>query len=126
MTEVQSRFITEEDYRGHREKQDKDLHREFGIQQSLIEKGNEKLRGELVQEINNVKDEVGYVKDRLGYVEARLDQMEGRSYNKSRFLPRHNIARIGVYRLSTGFQTPDYFPATINEFWSLQLPRNGA
>ena len=78
-----------------------------------------------MQEVNNVNHGLSHVKDRLGYVEARLDQMDGRSYNKLRFLPWHDLARIGVYRLGTGFETPEYFSENIREFWTLQFPRNG-
>jgi chromosome segregation ATPase len=81
--------------------------------------------GQVKDEVGQVKDEVGQVKDRLGYLEARLSQMDGRSYNKLRYLPWHDITSIGIFRPGIGMETPADFPKTIKAFWSLKSPRNG-
>ncbi|KAF4634478.1 hypothetical protein G7Y89_g3628 [Cudoniella acicularis] len=184
MAQVNSRFITEDDYILHRHKQDEDIRKEFQTQRSLIEIGNNELQdgistlqhefndklctvndtlsgrlgelnnelgrvkedlrdlkkevgqvkeevgqvkeevGQVKEEVGQVKEEVGQVKEKVGEIEARLNWMEGQRHNGSRKLPYHDIASIGVYRPNIGFKTPQYFPRSVKEFWSLQFPRN--
>jgi hypothetical protein len=121
MAEVEPRFINEDSYMRYRTKQDGDIRKEFKRQSNLIKTvrddlstaisaANENLRHELSTAFNDkLSDKVGQVKDEVGEIKARLNQMEGRSYNKSRFLPWHNIASIGVYRPNIGFETLEYF-----------------
>ncbi|KAH8674369.1 hypothetical protein BGZ60DRAFT_429385 [Tricladium varicosporioides] len=93
------------------------------IQQLKDEVGQVKDEvGQVKDEVGQVKDEVGQVKDEVGEIKTRLNQMEGRSFNRARFLPWHSISSIGIYRPGVGFTLPDYFPATIKDFWNLQSP----
>merc|ERR1712093_802225 len=92
----------------------------------------QQLKSEVSQvksEVSQVKSEVSQVKIRLDQIEgdmgemkARLNQMEGRSFNRSRILPRHTLSSIGIFRSDIGFTLPEYFPPTINDFWKLQFP----
>ena len=61
----------------------------------------------------------------MGEMKTRLNQMEGRSFNRSRILPRHTLSSIGVFKPDVGFTLPDYFPLTVNDFWKLQFPPQG-
>ena len=79
----------------------------------------------LNDELGRVKDDLRALKDEVGQVKARLSQMEGRSYNKLRYLPWHDITSIGMFRPSIGIENPEDFPTTIKGFWSLKFPRNG-
>jgi len=165
MAQTESRFITEDDYRDYRTRQDDDIRREFEKQSSFIDTGNKKLQddlssaistaneklkyelsttfngmlsgrlGELNDELgrvkddlrdlkDEVKDEVGQVKDEVAEIKAQLSRIDGQSYNSSRWMPKHNIVSIGVYRPGIGFQQPTYFPSTLNAFWKLQRPYN--
>jgi len=66
---------------------------------------------------------LGEMKGDMGEMKAKLNQMEGRSFNRSRILPRHTLSSIGIFRSDIGFTLPEYFPPTINDFWKLQFPR---
>ena len=136
MSGTEPEFVTIDQYHKYRVKQDDDLGREFGRLNTKIDEGLERLNTKIdeldtrlstrIDELNTKIDEgLERLTDELGQVKARLDQIDGRLYNKKRFLPRHDIARIGVYRPTTGFKIPSYFPKTINEFWKLQLVENG-
>lgn len=65
---------------------------------------------------------MGEMKGDMGEMKAKLNQMEGRSFNRSRILPRHTLSSIGIFRSDIGFTLPEYFPPTINDFWKLQFP----
>jgi len=139
MSETKSEVLTFDNYLKYRLVQDKDVGREFERLRTKIEEGNKSLRVELTttegtlsgglnrlnNELGKVKVDLQNLKDEVSQVKAGLDQLSGRSYNKMRFLPQHNIAKIGAYRPATGFEMPSYFPGTINEFWKLRLQQNG-
>ena len=75
--------------------------------------------------LDQIEGDMGEMKGDMGEMKARLNQMEGRSFNRSRILPRHTLSSIGIFRSDIGFTLPEYFPPTINDFWKLQFPRQG-
>ncbi|KAG4413286.1 hypothetical protein IFR04_013577 [Cadophora malorum] len=130
MSRTQPAYVTEETYQSHRSRQDTDIRREFGRQAALIEKGNKQLQVDLTTTFNNKLSNVnGTLSGRVGELshevqkrKSEVSQMEGRSFNRSRILPRHTLSSIGIFRSDIGFTLPEYFPPTINDFWKLQFP----
>jgi hypothetical protein len=90
-----------------------------------IKKSGDEIRLEFISANNILKRELGQVKEKAGEIKARLNQMEGRRHNGLRRLLYYDIASIGAYRPNIGFQTPKYFPKSVQESWNLQFPRNG-
>jgi len=75
--------------------------------------------------LDQIEGDMGEMKGDMDEMKARLNQMEGRSFNRSRILPRHTLSSIGIFRSDVGFTLPEYFPPTINDFWKLQFPPQG-
>lgn len=143
MSRTQPVYVTEETYQSHRARQDTDIRAEFGRQAALIEDGNRQLTatfnnklsnvngtlsgrvGELSHEVQQLKSEVSQVKNRLdqmeggvGEMKTRLNQIEGRSFNKSRILPRHTLSSIRSSSLMSALRSLVIFRLPLMAFRS--------
>jgi len=120
-----------------------DIRKAFKHQASFLEDGNRQLTatfnnrlpnvngtlsgriGELSHEVQQLKSEVSQVKNRLdqmeggvGEMKTRLNQIEGRSFNKSRILPRHTLSSIRSSSLMSALRSLVIFRLPLMAFRS--------